>query len=55
MWRETAAENLGTDWNVRRKVSLLSLPEGGMFVSITRCSHVQQLRIPKEGLRDTIG
>lgn len=39
--RETAVENLGTDWNVRRKVLLLSLPEGGMFVSITRCSHIK--------------
>lgn len=51
VWLETTVENLGTDWNASREVSLLSLPEGGMFVAVTRCSQVQQLGIPKEGLR----
>lgn len=51
VWRETTVENLGTDYNARRKMSLFSLPEGGMFVSITRCSQVKQLRIPKDWLR----
>lgn len=47
---ETKIETVGTDWSERQKVSLLSLPEGGMFVPITRCSQAT-LRIPKEGLR----